>query len=210
MSTSSISPRCLILSKKTEKIWLWRAFDPVQRRTLPWLLGRRGDAASQKRLNKVGLKGHTVLTDGWEDFHRLIPEDQLFTGKDLTFPIEPDNGNICYYLARLRRRTKVVSKCPKMVDLSRRLHHHLRDPKITPHSPPSFYLSLCRTLELSGSLLADGWGSGHAVYTTSPSIPSILLIVDLATTSLLPKRMAGRSPRAMVCGSPPRPRRLLY
>lgn len=69
------------------------------------------------------------MTDDWEGFHRNIPEDQLFTGKDLTFPIEQDNSNIRHYLARFRRRTKVVSKSETMVDLSLRLHHHLRDPK---------------------------------------------------------------------------------
>ena len=69
------------------------------------------------------------ITDDWEGFHRLIPKGQLFTGKDLTFPIEQDNSNIRRYLARFRRRTKVVSKCPIMVDPSLRLHHHLRDPK---------------------------------------------------------------------------------
>lgn len=69
------------------------------------------------------------MTDDWEGFHRCIPEDQLFTGKDLTFPIEQDNSNIRHYLARFRRRTKVVSKSGEMVDLSLRLHHHLRDPK---------------------------------------------------------------------------------
>ena len=58
-----------------------------------------------------------------------MPEDQLFTGKDLTFPIEQDNSNIRHDLARFRRRTKVVSKSEEMVDLSLRLHHHLRDPK---------------------------------------------------------------------------------
>ena len=30
----------------------------------------------------------------WEGYHRLIPDDQLFTGKDLTVPIEQDNSNI--------------------------------------------------------------------------------------------------------------------
>jgi insertion element IS1 protein InsB len=92
-------------------------------------LGRRDDAACQKLLDQVGIEGHTFLTDDWEGFHRLSPADQLFTGKDLTVPIERDNSNIRHYLARFRRRTKVVSKCPKMVDLSLRLHHHLRDPK---------------------------------------------------------------------------------
>lgn len=91
-------------------------------------MGRRDDATCQQLLDKVGIKGHIFLTDDWDGFHRLIPEDQLFTGKDLTFPIEQDNSNIRHYLARFRRRTKVVSKCPKMVDLSLRLHHYLREP----------------------------------------------------------------------------------
>ena len=47
----------------------------------------------------------------------------LFTGKDLT-PIEQDNSNVRHCLARFRRRTKVVSKCRTMVDLSLRLLHH--------------------------------------------------------------------------------------
>jgi insertion element IS1 protein InsB len=114
--------------KKSDKLWLWRAYDPVQRKTLPWVLGDRSDATCKKLLAKIGLKGKIFVTDDWEGFHRSIPEDQLFTGKDLTFPIEQDNSNIRHYLARFRRRTKVVSKSLKMVDLTLRLHHHLRDP----------------------------------------------------------------------------------
>ena len=52
----------------------------------------------------------------------------MFTGKDLTFPIEQDNSNVRHCLARFRRRTKVVSKCRIMVDLSLRLLHHLQRP----------------------------------------------------------------------------------
>ncbi len=58
----------------------------------------------------------------------LLPEAQLFTGKDLTFPIKQDNSNVRHCLARFRRRTKVVSKCRTMVDLSLRLLHHLQNP----------------------------------------------------------------------------------
>ena len=61
-------------------------------------------------------------------FHRLIPEDQLFTGKDLTFPIEQDNSNIRHYLARFRRRSKVTSRAAHMVGSSLRLLHHLMQP----------------------------------------------------------------------------------
>ena len=67
------------------------------------------------------------VTDDPDGYHRLIPPEQLFTGKDLTVPIERDNSDIRHFLARFRRRTKVVSKCPRMVDLSLRLYHHDHD-----------------------------------------------------------------------------------
>ncbi len=70
-----------------------------------------------------------VLTDDWEGFHRLTPEDQLFTGKDLSFPIKQDNSDLRHDLSRFRRRTKVVSRSEKMVDISLRLHHHLHIPE---------------------------------------------------------------------------------
>ena len=76
---------------------------------------------------KFGLEGETFVTDDWEGYHRLIPDDQLFTGKDLTVPIEQDNSNIRHFLARFRRRTKVVSKVLEMVDLSLRIYYHFHD-----------------------------------------------------------------------------------
>ena len=76
---------------------------------------------------KPHLKGKTFVTDDWAGYHRLIPEDQLFTGKDLTVSIEQDNSNIRHFVARFRRRTKVVSKDVDMVDLSLRVYHHFHD-----------------------------------------------------------------------------------
>ena len=94
---------------------------------MAWVLGRRDDATCRKLLAKTGTTGITFVTDDWDGYHRLIPAEQLFTGKDLTVPIERDNSNIRHFLARFRRRTKVVSKCPRMVDLSLRLYHHYHD-----------------------------------------------------------------------------------
>ena len=113
--------------KKTCKLWVWRAYDPVAGRTIAWVLGGRDDATCQELLDKIGVEGKTFVADDWEGYHRLIPENQLFTGKDLTFPIEQDNSNIRHFLARFRRRTKVVSKVKEMVDLSLRLYHYLHD-----------------------------------------------------------------------------------
>src|SRR3954449_1653830 len=111
------------------KVWLWRAYDPVARRTLAWELGGRDDATCRRLLERVGIEGHVFLTDDGEGFHRLIPAEQLFTGKDLTFPIEQDNSNIRHYLARFRRRSKVTSRARHMVDSSLRLLHYLMQPE---------------------------------------------------------------------------------
>ena len=92
------------------------------------MLDERDDASCRRLLDKVGIASKTFVTDDWEGYHRVIPQDQLFTGKDLTVPMEQDNSNMRHSLARFRRRTKVVSHCGTMVDLSLRLLHHLHDP----------------------------------------------------------------------------------
>ena len=46
-----------------------------------------------------------------------------------TFGIESDHANIRHFLARFRRRTKVISKKQEMVDLSLRLHHYYHEPE---------------------------------------------------------------------------------
>ena len=101
----------------------------MARRALAWELGGRDDATCRRLLDKVGLKGDVFLTDDWEGFHRLIPEQQLFTGKDLTFPIEQDNSDVRHHLARFRRRSKVTSRARHMVDGALRLLHHLKQPE---------------------------------------------------------------------------------
>ncbi len=93
------------------------------------MLGSRDTATCQKLLDKIGIEGRTFLTDDWKVFHKLIPEDQLLTGKDLTFPIKQDNSHIRHYLARFRHRAKAVSKTAEMVEASLRLHHYLDKPE---------------------------------------------------------------------------------
>src|SRR4051794_23560789 len=107
--------------REKNKVRVWRAFDPVARRTLAWELGGRDDATCRRLLDKVGIDGHVFVTDDWEGFQRLIPAEQLFTGKALTFPIEQDDSDIRHHLARFRRRSKVTSRARHMVDGALRL-----------------------------------------------------------------------------------------
>ena len=85
--------------------------------------------ACLRLLDKVGIDGHVFVTDDREGFRRLIPEEQHFTGKDLTFPIEQDNSEVRHHLARFRRRSKVTSRARHMVDGALRLLCHLRQPE---------------------------------------------------------------------------------
>lgn len=115
------------------KIWIWRAYDPVAGRTLAWELGGRDDETVQRLLDKLGgTQGKIFVTDDGEGFHRLIPADPLFTGKDLTFPIEQDNSLVRHYLARFRRRSKVTSRARHMVDKTLRLLAHFLNPENYP------------------------------------------------------------------------------
>jgi insertion element IS1 protein InsB len=116
------------IQKKSNKLWLWRAYDPATSRVCAWVTGGRDDKTLKELLAKIGMKGRIFFADDWEGYHRVIPEAQLYTGKDLTVPLERDNSNIRHYLSRFRRRTKVVSKSKEMVDFSLRLLHHLQEP----------------------------------------------------------------------------------
>ena len=88
---------------------------------MAWVLGRRDAKTCQKLLDKIGIEGKRFVTDDWDTYHKLIPEDQLFTGKDLTVAIEQDNSSVRHYLARFRRCSKVTSRCEEMVDKTLRL-----------------------------------------------------------------------------------------
>jgi insertion element IS1 protein InsB len=101
----------------------------VARRTLAREPGGRDDATCRRLLEKVGVGGDVFLTDDREGFHRLIPEERLFAGKDLTFPIEQDDSDVRHHLARFRRRSKVTSRARHMVDGALRLPCHLRRPE---------------------------------------------------------------------------------
>ncbi|MDR3285690.1 MAG: hypothetical protein LBS83_03335, partial [Holosporales bacterium] len=80
----------------------------------------------QEFLDEIGIEGRDFVTDDYEAYHKLIPEYQLFTGKDLTYPIEQDNSNTRHYIGRFRRRSKITSRSIEMVDLSLLLLYHFQ------------------------------------------------------------------------------------
>ena len=57
-------------------------------------------------------------TDDYACYTSTLPEEQHAIGKDLTYTTEQHNSDTRHWLARFRRKSKVVSKCEKMVRLS--------------------------------------------------------------------------------------------
>jgi insertion element IS1 protein InsB len=54
-----------------------------------------------------------------------LPQERHTIGKTHTVDIERDNSNTRHHLGRFTRRTKVVSKSAKMVDLTLRIWHNI-------------------------------------------------------------------------------------
>jgi IS1 family transposase len=93
---------------------------------LGWGRTQRDDVTLQWFLDWIGIKGRTFPADDWAGFHRLIPEAQLDTGKDLTVRIEASSSGVRHHLARLTRRCKVRSRSAAMAELPLRLAAYLR------------------------------------------------------------------------------------
>ena len=57
-------------------------------------------------------------TDDWAAYAELIPQGRLFVGKEETHGLERDRARQRHWPARFRRRSIVVSKAKRMVDVS--------------------------------------------------------------------------------------------
>ena len=78
------------------------------------------DKAPCERLIKRLTRWRTRL-DGADEYavdDGLLPIGPLYPGKDETHGIERDNARQRHWLARFRRRSIVVSKAKRMVDVS--------------------------------------------------------------------------------------------
>jgi insertion element IS1 protein InsB len=76
------------------------------------------------------LKNCIFYTDDWEAFSKILPKQRHIIGKKHTVTIEQDNSNTRHHLARMTRRTKVVSKKQEMVNNSIKLWVYLTQPEI--------------------------------------------------------------------------------
>ena len=96
--------------------------DRATRHTIAWVVGGRDIATTKRLYEKIQhLKNCHFYTDDWDAFAAVLPEDRHTIGKEHTVTIERSNSNTRHRLARMTRKTKVVSRSESMIDLSMRL-----------------------------------------------------------------------------------------
>src|SRR3954452_872369 len=105
--------------KKSEPLWVWKAWDRASGRLVDWECGGRDKATCERLLARLRRwRTRLYCADDYAVYDVLLPVGQLHTGKDETHGIERDNARQRHWLARFRRRSIVVSKAKRMVDVS--------------------------------------------------------------------------------------------
>ena len=86
---------------------------------MDWECGDRDKAICERLIARL-RRWRTRLygADEYAVYDVLLPVGQLHTGKEETHGIERDNARQRHWLARFRRRSIVVSKAQRMVDVS--------------------------------------------------------------------------------------------
>ena len=123
--------RCGILSVQKNQCWVIKALDRGTRRCVAWVVGGRDADTFQRLYAKVQhLTNGRFFTDDWDAFAKVLPAERHQIGKTHTVTLEQDNSNTRHYLGRFTRRTKIVSRQERMIDLSLRLWQALSQPDI--------------------------------------------------------------------------------
>jgi len=84
-----------------------------------WECGGRDNATCERLIERLTRwRTRLYCTDDYAVYDVLLPVGQRYAGKDETHGVERNNARQRYWLARFRRRSIVVSKTKRMVDVS--------------------------------------------------------------------------------------------
>jgi insertion element IS1 protein InsB len=103
-------------------------------RTIRWIRSGRDAAMFQRLYDKVKhLTEYVLYTVDWDVFAQVLLKERHIIGKTHTHTIERDNSNTRHHLARMTRRTKMVSKSEDMIHASLKLWWAFTVPAIFAH-----------------------------------------------------------------------------
>src|SRR5512135_1771930 len=115
--SSSNSTRCTIISKKSNKLWIWKAYCRNTGQLVDWECGDRDQNTLTRLLDRLKTwKVVLYCTDAYAPYDHALPVGRHFQGKEQTWRLEQNNGQQRHWYRRFQRRTLVVSKSVRMVD----------------------------------------------------------------------------------------------
>jgi len=116
------------VGKKKNKKWLLKAIDRSTNKIVAFVWGGRNKETVKRLLKQFARCPNCVFyTDNWNAFGAVIPKERHIIGKKHTIRSEQNNSNTRHYLARMTRKTKVVSRCEDMLYVSIKLWVYLSD-----------------------------------------------------------------------------------
>ena len=102
--------------KKSQPLWIWKAWDRASGQLVD--CGGRDKATCEGLIERLKRwRTRLYCTDDYAVYD-VLPVGQRYSGKNETHGIERDNARQRHWLARFRRRSIVVSKAKRMVDVS--------------------------------------------------------------------------------------------
>jgi insertion element IS1 protein InsB len=111
---------------------MMKAVDRRTGRPIAWVLGGRDASTCQWLYDKLThFTEYVFYTDNWDAFAQVLPKERHIIGKAHTHASERDHSNTRHHLARMTRRTKVVSKSEAMIHASLKLWCALMVPAIS-------------------------------------------------------------------------------
>src|SRR5215213_6155290 len=106
-----------LCQKKSQKLWIWKAFERGTGRLIDWECGDRSQATLDRLLERLERWGVRLFcTDDWAPYDAALPAGRHYIGKDETQRSESNNARQRHWFARFRRRTCVVSRSIAMVE----------------------------------------------------------------------------------------------
>ena len=107
------------IKSKKNKCWIWKAYCRTSGQLVDWECGDRSGKTLKKLLKRLKrLKVVVFFADNWEAYAGLIPAAMLIQTKAETHGIERNNFRQRHWFGRFRRKTCIVSRSLKMVDLT--------------------------------------------------------------------------------------------
>ena len=114
------------LHGRTNRVWIWKAYDREKDRLIDWECGGRDEATFRRLFTRLERwKPRLYCTDDYVVYNNVLPIGRHYVGKDESVRLERNNGRQRHWVASCRRRSIVVSRSGAMIDRRMALFAHL-------------------------------------------------------------------------------------